>query len=1170
MSNGLSNVVDELEEQDRERECEGRTGRCPQCEREGFPILPVRYAVCKNIESNSDIPELPPSRVEEFTKITLNKALENGREVNKRSSDSLIERIENAGLQDALDPDLLARLSQWRDGKTSKYILRQLRPGYFYVFDRINRPFYWYAFVVSADGMFHQYSVRDTPPTPEQASFSCRNAPEEEGRRKALSASVVTLPRVAMGDVFYYAYTEHPWSREHLSMIEGNDDWREKNMQKFVITGEPSASDDSDNNNNNPENNLSKPGDEDLRERNTFSLKDLDLVAEYCGGSVERMDFFWPVSDARRLFTPEEMKESMRARLRNHADWLQGQEMILAVNDEAGVIDELNAYRMEPVKEFQDYLYRNNKENQRKLVFMQALDAFRENFKRAQVKETNETYGKFEEEVQESLEEKIKKYEKIMLSTDNDALRREYEELIKELEAQHEDNEGVISSGREEAEERAEDIAKDRDEQVRELYDDSKLLDFYDKNKNALDVFRTEYSVMVEATQWLEDTFDADYALWIKYHLEPIMGRYSSEDFVAGLGISALVTALLTGGILSPSTFCVWKELSNEISSSDSVIVKSLFCNNELLINSAVTQATSLSRGVYLGRARLDEWIGRFNDLLRPYGHLQDELERRVQSILPPLISLVSNSMASVRLQGGEGDRPPVETFVRYTQMLYCAQLAVRGSGEEDQEYRQEPLQLMKVRLKPNDFQQWLVHMANQNQPDAETPIVDNSMAFPDGEGGNIYVGGTPLDGTSDITLYIPVVNLENANIDAVDDEDIEQWKTENMRSFVSVGTSFIELATVKEISRFSVAEPLGKYVASGISVILSINVLIDELLGRSEDENADKAKIASAIGILVKAGKGMYDAILELRGIVNALDTAGSLSTSTASSIFKIRPEKLTVFSAVGAVGDVISIYDGLNQLIETNHEEKLGLSQEAAGRSNLQSGLTIAGGAIGLISLFVGGLPVAFVGLVVGGIALFFAYLYVELVAKAVRMWINRSLFGNHLGQIEPFRSGEEELASLGLVFKGLTVDITWEHVNIRDGFFGEKVVEAVSDPRSASGMMFPPNGKRFNIEILAPDLGDIRLEFSLYSMKSLGGVERLMNSVYEVVESNGVLEKKSASSIGDNNFVDNEGGFYKVSETHAYMSSQLGGGAAELRVKFIDNNSGNVHSAPFRMSW
>ncbi|USZ50668.1 hypothetical protein [Halomonas sp. DN3] len=246
------------------------------------------------------------------------------------------------------------------------------------------------------------------------------------------------------------------------------------------------------------------------------------------------------------------------------------------------------------------------------------------------------------------------------------------------------------------------------------------------------------------------------------------------------------------------------------------------------------------------------------------------------------------------------------------------------------------------------------------------------------------------------------------------------------------------------------------------------------------------------------------------------------------------------------------------------------LGLSQEAAGRSNLQSGLTIAGGAIGLISLFVGGLPVAFVGLVVGGIALFFAYLYVELVAKAVRMWINRSFFGNHLGQIEPFRSGEEELASLGLVFKGLTVDITWEHVNIRDGLFGEKIVEAVSDPHSASGMMFPPNGKRFNIKVLVPDLGKMRLEFSLYREKSLGGVEKLFSSVYEVNQSETVLEKKSASSIGDNGFAEKKDGFYTISETHSYMSSQLGDSGAELRVKIFNDTSGNVDSAPFRMSW
>ena len=224
------------------------------------------------------------------------------------------------------------------------------------------------------------------------------------------------------------------------------------------------------------------------------------------------------------------------------------------------------------------------------------------------------------------------------------------------------------------------------------------------------------------------------------------------------------------------------------------------------------------------------------------------------------------------------------------------------------------------------------------------------------------------------------------------------------------------------------------------------------------------------------------------------------------------------------------------------------LGLSQEAAGRSNLQSGLTFAGGAIGLISLFVGGLPVAFVGLVVGGIALFFAYLYVELVAKAVRMWINRSLFGNHLGQIEPFRSGEEELASLGLVFKGLTVDITWEHVNIRDGFFGEKVVEAVSDPRSASGMMFPPNGKRFKIDVLVPDIIGLSLDIELTTGQGRT-LKRL--SIYSFVNDHvaGLVRADRVYVLGESNRseveikIEKEGGkFYGISYYESYLNEEI----------------------------
>lgn len=231
-----------------------------------------------------------------------------------------------------------------------------------------------------------------------------------------------------------------------------------------------------------------------------------------------------------------------------------------------------------------------------------------------------------------------------------------------------------------------------------------------------------------------------------------------------------------------------------------------------------------------------------------------------------------------------------------------------------------------------------------------------------------------------------------------------------------------------------------------------------------------------------------------------------------------------------------------------------------EAAERRNLQSGLNIAGGAIGLLSLFVGGLPVAFVGLMIGGFALLFAYLYVELVAKAVRMWVNRSLFGNHLGQIEPFRSGEEELASLGLVFKGLTVDITWEHVKIRDGLFGEKIVEVTSDPHSASGLMFPPNGKRFKVKILVPSLVGTRLTVELISTG--GAIDtRLFSTVHEFIsKEEGVrtLAVESKYSLSFSDEATQEEDHFEVNIVGAYKNESLDS-KVELKVK-VDSPGNN----------
>ncbi len=110
--------------------------------------------------------------------------------------------------------------------------------------------------------------------------------------------------------------------------------------------------------------------------------------------------------------------------------------------------------------------------------------------------------------------------------------------------------------------------------------------------------------------------------------------------------------------------------------------------------------------------------------------------------------------------------------------------------------------------------------------------------------------------------------------------------------------------------------------------------------------------------------------------------------------------------------------------------------------------------------------------------------AWVFVELVAKAVYMRVDLSLIGNHKGQIEPFRSAEEELASLDLVFKGLMVDIQWEGVEIREGIFGGIVGETKPIPNSMLGVVFNLNGKKFKVRLLVPKLEGLRLTAELVS--------------------------------------------------------------------------------------
>ncbi|MGQ7247436.1 T6SS effector BTH_I2691 family protein [Halomonas sp. V046] len=1099
----MENVAAAIEARQAQAAASGKPTRCPVCERKGLPILPVRYAVCKRLRSNVDIPELPAGRVSDFTDITLDKALENGAEVAKQTNDSLIAHIHGA-----------------QGGKVTKYILRQLRPGYFYVFDEGNAPYYWYAYVVTTDGMFYQYSVTQGPPDPENAKFDCFHKPEDEKRSKALSGSIVTLPTIDKGSVFYYAYAEHPWSREHLSMIRDTPAWRDANMQKFEvsaggsITGQP----------------------------HTFGIDELTLVAEYNGDSVQRSDFFWPAGGERRLFSPEEMIENMRDRLSLAPSWLQGQELILAVNDEAGIIDELNAYRMEPVFDFKTFLNSNN--NQRKLVFMQTLEAFRENFRRAQTKEINEEYDEIRE----------------LLEGQEEREREEIEELKRRREVSK--NEGEIRELDYEIQRRTRNLEKLREDLAWEQEDDlddvnvliekreKQIVDYYDENQYELEDFKRLYYQQVELSEWLVHAFDADYAFWIRDHLKPLMDRCSGNEFPAGLGISGIVTSLLSGGILSPSSFTAWKSLSRSLSSSESALTRALFANQTEWATSATSDVTSLGPSEFVSPETLQQWITRYSETLAAYDESQrSELEKQWQTTLPALINQVGNAIAAIAMQESPFDTSVLTIFQRMAQILYSSDPDVRAG-------QLPPLRMVLVECNVDALQRWLTQLSKDNQalqtPRPRTPIIDNVMYFPDEQGGNIAVERGEDSGAYDIALSLPVVNIDLSRIDEVDREKVEKWQSDNAWGSLGTAKSAIGFVTMREVSRVELVGHTGKSVVSAISIVESVKTILEKGIFASGDrDNVDDAKVLAALGSLVKSGVEFRNAIKKIRNHPGG-------SSAAAPSFWSVRPEKLRLLNVIGAGGDVLSIYDGFKKLSEAAHDSRSGLSPEMAAMRRLQGGLSITSGGLGLAGLFIAGGPLAAASLGVALIVIALAYLFVELVAKAVYMWIDRSLLGNHRGQVEPFRSAEEETASLDLVFKGLTVDIQWENVHIYEGWDGELAAKKpTSDPYS--GIVLA-NGKRFFVNISVPDLKNMRM--SVESTTGNGAYsDRLFNYVYEKkrAEEDFSLKETKGESLGsDAEKCLLKDGFWTISFSRFYPDDMLSRNFSTF-VKFFPDNAG-----------
>ncbi|MDO6788225.1 T6SS effector BTH_I2691 family protein [Cobetia marina] len=1017
--------------------------KCPLCERVGIPILPVRYAVCRRTQRNSAVNELPEARIADFTTVPLDQ---------EWTEDGKTSRVEKCQSNDILED--IEEVSQ---GKVSKYILRQLRSGYLYIYDQANEPNSWYCFVVTTDGKFYQYSVADNPPNPEKAEFDCGLKPEKEKREKSLSASVVTIPTIKKDSVLYYAYSEHPWSRNHLKMIQGDASWRKRNMQKIDMLELLASS-------------------SAKHCPHVFDMSELNYVAEFCNLSTENDDFFWPNGFVNSPYTPDQLIESMKDRLHVAPSWLKDKPIIMAVKDEVGIIDELNAYRLETVERMRKYLADNNNENQRKLVFMNAIDAFSKNFeikRKAAVNEKWDQKETWEVKHKASLQRQIGHADISSKSEFNtQSERKEYLKRKEKLQNDINNINAGLKEGRAEDLKEVDELTEQHRQQMAGYYDSSKLLAQYDKQDDKLKAFRMDYQKQCEKIERLSQVYDSDYACWIDEHLRDLLARYSAVEFTSGIALSGIITGLFSGGVLSTGSAALWKGFAENIKSRDSVIVTSLFFNDADLVDAAVKTISSCDKEAGLSVDEVDTWAKLYRSKKEQYNSQElSVLDSNIQLILTTLIGTVGNAVSGLALQKDQASIDAVKVFRLYCQCLYLSQVNV---GDE----RACSLKFKKMTLTISQYRDWLVSTGHGLRSDKIKAQADKEMPYPDGAGGNIAINSA-IPGDKNIDVVFPVIDYDNSGIDIFDTSDSEDRNDTANDGAIKQGADFIATDSISSLLNFSGEMPIGKSIAASIVISQSISTLYDQLLDK--DADAEVGEIISALCDMVMSSNDIYNNVLDIR--------AGAVSTANLSSVigglrsnfFKLTPAGVSLWGGLlGVVSNTISIIDGFRKISQASHDEMLGLSSEMTANRNILGNLSITSGVLGLIGLVAAGPALVAAGAFLGIISLVLGYKYVDLVAKSVWMWINLSYMGNHKGQIEAFSTSDNEVASLQSVFKGLTVDIAWENVYRYDDAFGrEHAAQVGVGPRYIyqSG-----NAKKIFLSILIPTIDTGGLSITL----------------------------------------------------------------------------------------
>lgn len=160
--------------------------RCPFCEKQGLPILPLRPAVAR-----TDCEDVGPPAFD--------------------LSATLGDRLADIALP----------------AESAKYTARLLRPGYLYVFNEVRGE--WKAYLVTGLGYLYEFDIEDTtPPDADRIEFSCFRTGEE------YVARCLTIPDARNAGAVWLGFSDVAWTAAVLDRHR-KQAYRERHMTRVDV-----------------------------------------------------------------------------------------------------------------------------------------------------------------------------------------------------------------------------------------------------------------------------------------------------------------------------------------------------------------------------------------------------------------------------------------------------------------------------------------------------------------------------------------------------------------------------------------------------------------------------------------------------------------------------------------------------------------------------------------------------------------------------------------------------------------------------------------------------------------------------------------------------------------------------------------------------------------------